>query len=121
MTRKILLAEDDPASRELLREILVRGGYQVVEASDGREALHKVEETQPDLVLLDLQMPLLDGFGVLRQLRGDPRFAALPVMAVTAHAMQGDREKALLAGFDAYINKPIDLTAFRMQIEKLLG
>ena len=118
--RKILVAEDNLASRELIREILEARGYQVVEACDGREALQKVQETGPDLVLLDIQMPVLDGFAVLRQLRQDPRFATLRVVALTAYAMRGDQEKALAAGFDAYLSKPVDATALRRQIEKLL-
>ena len=119
--RKILVAEDDPASRELLLDILGAWGYDVVEACDGGEALRKIEETGPDLVLLDIQMPVLDGFAVLRQLRQDPRFAALPVVAVTAYAMRGDREKTLKAGFNAYLSKPVDATALRTRIEQLLN
>ncbi|MFQ5816465.1 MAG: response regulator [Terriglobia bacterium] len=117
---KILVAEDDSASRELLAEIFQRGGCQVVEACDGREALQKAEEIHPDLVLLDLQMPRLDGFTVLRQLRQNPCLAALPVLALTAYAMQGDREKVLAAGFDGYIAKPIDAAALKTQIEQFL-
>lgn len=118
--RKILVAEDDLASRELIREILDASGYQVLEAGDGREAIQKIEEAKPDLVLLDIQMPVLDGFAVLRQLRQDPRFATLRVVALTAYAMRGDQEEALAAGFDAYLSKPVDATALRRQIEKLL-
>ena len=88
--RKILVAEDDLASRELIREILEARGYEVVEVGDGQEAVQKIAEKKPDLVLLDIQMPLLDGFGVLRQLRQDSRFASLPVVAVTSYAMGGD-------------------------------
>ena len=119
--RKILVAEDDLASRELIREILETCGYQVLEARDGREALPRVEETAPDLVLLDIQMPAMDGSAVLRQLRQDSRFASLPVVAVTAYAMRGDREKALAAGFDAYLTKPLNAAALKKQIEQLLG
>ena len=119
--RKILVAEDDLASRELIREILETCGYQVLEARDGREALQRVEETAPDLVLLDIQIPVMDGFAVLRQLRQDSRFARLPVVAVTAYAMRGDREKALAAGFDAYLTKPLNAAALKKQLEQLLG
>ena len=119
--RKILVAEDDPASRELLLEILGAAGYDVVEACDGGEALRKIEETGPDLVLLVIQMPVLDCFAVLRQLRQDPRFAALPAVALTAYAMRGDREKILSVGFNAYLSKPVDATALRTQIEQLLN
>jgi CheY-like chemotaxis protein len=78
-------------------------------------------ETGPDLILLDLQMPALDGFGVLRELRADPRFAELPIVALTANAMQGDREKALAAGFTSYLSKPVSLASLRGEVARLLG
>ncbi len=118
--KTILVAEDDPASRELMREILEAGGYRVLEACNGGEALQKMGEMEPDLVLLDIQMPGLDGFAVLRQLRQNPRYATLRVVALTAYAMGGDREKVLAAGFDAYLTKPVDVTALRAQIQQLL-
>ncbi|OFW08731.1 MAG: two-component system response regulator [Acidobacteria bacterium RIFCSPLOWO2_12_FULL_59_11] len=120
-TKKILIAEDDPASRELLREILDALGYEVIAACDGVEALQKIVAAQPDLVLLDIQMPILDGFAVLRQIRQDTRFATLPVMALTAYAMKEDREKALRAGFNAHISKPVNVAALRTQIEHYLS
>lgn len=119
--KRILIAEDDPASRELLRELLEARGYEVVEASDGREALKKIRQVKPDLVLLDVQMPLLDGFAVVRQIRHDPLLAALPVVALTAYAMRGDREKVLAEGFTAYLSKPVDAAALHSQIQQLLG
>ncbi len=118
---KILVAEDDPLSRELVTELLEGWGYEVVEACDGREALQQIKETSPDLVLLDIQMPILNGFAVVSQLRQDARFAALRVVAVTAYAMQGDQEKGLSAGFDAYVTKPIDPENLKTQIEQLLA
>lgn len=118
--KKILVAEDNPASRELLRELLANPDYRVIEAGDGEEVLQKVEEEQPDLVLLDIQIPKLDGFAVLHRLRQDPRFATLRVVALTAYAMRGDREKGLAAGFDGYLTKPIDAAALRVQVEQLL-
>ena len=118
--KKILIVEDDPDSREVTRINLQAWGYEVVEACDGREALEKIKETSPDLVLLDIQMPFLDGFAVLQQLRQDPRFATLPVAAVTAYAMRGDKEKALKAGFCAYITKPIDAMALQKDVEQIL-
>lgn len=118
--RKILVVDDNLASRELLRHIL-KASCQVLEASHGQEALDKIAEAEPDLVLLDLEMPGLDGFAVLRQLRQHPRSGALRVVAVTARAMQGDRETALAAGFDGYITKPINAAALRRQVEQILG
>jgi len=118
--KKILVAEDNPASSELIREVLSGRGYEIIEACDGRQALEKIEETEPDLVLLDIQLPILDGFAVLSQLRQNPRFANLCVVAVTANVMKEDREKGLRAGFDAYIGKPIDAAALRLQVDQLL-
>ena len=90
---KVLIAEDNAINRELLRELLEMRGYAVVEACDGQEALRMIEQTKPDILLLDIGMPVLDGFAVVRKIRENPRLATLPVLAVTAYAMQGDREK----------------------------
>src|SRR6266404_4176127 len=118
--KKILVAEDNIANRELMREVLSRPDYEVIEAGDGLEALQKIEETKPDLVLLDIQLPLLDGFAVLLHLRENPLFANVLVVAVTANAMKEDLEKGKKAGFDAYSRKPIDVAALRMKVEELL-
>lgn len=118
--KKILIAEDNLVSSELIREGLRGRGYEIIEARDGRQALQKIEETEPDLVLLDIQLPILDGFAVLDQVRRNPRFANLRVVAVTANVMKEDREKGLRAGFDAYISKPIDIAALRLQVNQLL-
>ena len=117
---KILVAEDNLPNRELIREILETCGYEVIEAVDGQQALDKLEESMPDLVLLDIQMPVLDGYAVVRQLRQTPRLAGLKILALTAYAMQGDREKVLEAGFDGYLTKPIDMAALTKQIHQLL-
>lgn len=118
--KKILVADDNTASRELIREVLEMSSYEVIEAADGREAVHRAREAAPDLVLVDIQMPHLDGYGVLRELRADPRCAGLRVVALTAFAMQSDRERALDAGFDGYITKPVEIAALRQEIQKLL-
>ncbi|HTT65663.1 MAG TPA: response regulator [Bryobacteraceae bacterium] len=120
MTRKIVVADDNIASRELIREVLEMSGYDVVEAGDGQDAVSCVREHAPDLLLVDIQMPRLDGYGVLRELRADARFSGLQVVALTAFAMQGDRERALDAGFDGYITKPVEIAALRQEIKKLL-
>jgi two-component system, cell cycle response regulator DivK len=117
---RILVADDNGASRELIREVLELSSYEVIEAIDGEEAVRKARETPPDLVLVDIQMPRLDGYGVLRELREDPRFSGLRVLALTAFAMQGDRERALSAGFDGYITKPVEIAALRQEIRKFL-
>jgi CheY-like chemotaxis protein len=119
--KTVLVADDKAPGRELLRTILEQSGHRVFEASDGIEALRNAREIVPDLIILDLHMPLLDGFGVLKELKQDQRFAATPIIALTASAMQGDRERALSAGFTTYIAKPISLSALRSEIQHLLG
>lgn len=119
--KRILVAEDRPASLELIRTVLESAGYEVIDAMDGQDALYKAGANSVDLVLLDLQMPKIDGFGVVRQLRNDPKFDNIPIVALTASAMQGDRERALGAGFSSYIAKPINLAALRSEIERLLS
>jgi CheY-like chemotaxis protein len=109
--KKILIADDQPGGRELLRTILDDISYELIEAGDGIEALEKIRQMAPDLILLDLHMPSLDGFGVVRALRLDPQFATTPVVALTASAMHGDRDKALKAGFTDYIAKPVRVVA----------
>jgi len=118
---KILVAEDNAVNRELLRELLEMRGYTVMEACDGEEALRMIEQTQPDLVLLDIGMPVLDGFAVVRQIRENPRLALLPVVAVTAYAMQGDREKILNSQFDGYLSKPVNSCSLAEELDRLLN
>ena len=112
----ILVADDNAFSRELMRELLEASGHVILEAVNGRNTLDMIRRCRPDLVFLDLQMPLQDGFGVIRELRNDSRFRNLPVVAVTASAMIGDRERAIAAGFDSYIAKPIDLCQVEAQV-----
>jgi CheY-like chemotaxis protein len=118
---KILIAEDNATNRELFRELLEARGYTVVEACDGTEALQMMEQALPDILLLDIGMPVLDGFAVVRAIRENPRLAALPVLAVTAYAMQGDRERVLESGFDGYLSKPINATSLARELERLLS
>ncbi len=118
---KILIAEDNPVNRELLRELLEMRGHTVAEACDGEEALGMMEQSQPDLVLLDIGMPLLDGFAVIRKIRQNPRFASMPVVAVTAYAMQGDREKILSSKFDGYLSKPVDARSLVQELDRVLS
>jgi CheY-like chemotaxis protein len=119
--KTILIAEDNPTNRELLRELLEIRGYGVAEACDGQEALAMVEQAPPDLLLLDIGMPLLDGFAVVRKLRENPRFTSLPVVAVTAYAMQGDREKIMDSGFDGYLSKPVNAVSLVRELDRLLA
>ena len=117
---QILIADDRPSSRELLRLVLERAGYDVTEAEDGARALTQAREGSPDLILLDLQMPGLDGYGVLAALRAEERFAQVPVLALTASAMRGDREKILEAGFTDYLAKPAAPELVRETVARVL-
>lgn len=119
--KKILVADDKATGRELVRTVLEKHGYVVFEAADGIEALEAAHRIQPDLIILDLHMPGLDGFGVIKQLRLDPSCAATPVLALTASAMQGDRQRAVAAGFTGYVSKPVSLKFLRAEVERLLG
>jgi CheY-like chemotaxis protein len=116
----ILIAEDNLVNRELLREMLEARDYRVAEARDGKEALAKIDEVKPDLVLLDINMPVLDGFAVIRLIRENPIFHQVPILAVTAYAMKEDRERVLRAGFDSYIAKPIDSAVLFKELKKFI-
>jgi CheY-like chemotaxis protein len=118
---KVLMAEDSAVNRELLREILELKGFEVDEAWDGEEALEKIGRSRPDILLLDIGMPKLDGFGVMRRVRQDPSLADLPVLAVTAYAMRGDRERGLNAGFDGYLAKPVNPASLFAEMDRLLN
>lgn len=112
MPKKILVIEDNEQNRILMRQILKYHGYEVLEAEDGAAGLKMAGEHMPDLVLLDLQMPVMGGFAVIREMRKTPELSDLKVIAVTSFAMKGDREKALEAGFNDYVTKPIDTRKF---------
>jgi CheY-like chemotaxis protein len=116
----ILIADDRASSRELLRTVLERSGYAVIEAADGEAALEEAQNGHPDLILLDMQMPKLDGYGVLARLRAEERFRTLPVLALTASAMSGDREKIMAAGFTDYLSKPAGPELLREAVTRLL-
>lgn len=118
--KKIVVVDDNAASRELIREVLDSPDRNIVEATDGRAALDLILANDPDLVLLDIQMPGMDGYSVVLCLRQNPRFTRLKIVAVTALAMPADREKALNAGFDGYITKPIDTYRLEEQVQELL-
>src|SRR5580700_2152692 len=117
---KVLIAEDNAVNRELLRELLEGRGYTVLEACDGQEALQMIEEVQPEVLLMDIGMPVLDGFAVIRRIRENPRLVSLPVVAVTAYAMRGDREKILSSGFDGYLSKPLNPSSLGEELDRLL-
>jgi two-component system cell cycle response regulator DivK len=117
----ILIADDNAASLELLRDALAAPGYRIVESSDGSDALLKVQSETPDIVLLDIQMPGLDGFEVLRAMRALNPPVHCRVLAITAFAMDGDRERMLAFGFDGYIAKPVSVSQVREQVRQVLN
>jgi CheY-like chemotaxis protein len=117
---RILLADDNEANVMMVQDYLESYSYQVIVAHDGGEALQKAQEFFPDLILMDVQMPHIDGFEATRRLRANPRFASVPIIALTAFAMPGDRERCLEAGMNEYLSKPISLKALVQMIEQLL-
>lgn len=118
--KKILIVEDNEQNMELFRDLLLAKGYAVIEAMDGETALDKVHRETPDLILMDIQLPRIDGVEVTRRMRNYPALNNTAIIAVTAHAMKGDREGFLKAGFNDYIAKPINIMSFLQTIENHL-
>lgn len=121
MNRKILLVEDNDLNQDMLSRFLELFGFQVVVAGDGLQAIEKARAEIPGLILMDMSLPRLDGWEATRRLKAEAATRAIPVVALTAHAMMGDREKALGAGCDEYENKPIDMQRLLGKIEILLS
>ena len=115
---KLLLVEDNPMNRDMLSRRLKRRNYEVIEAGDGKSALAVARVAQPDLILMDLSLPKLDGWETTRQLRLMPETAAIPIIALSAHALSDDSDKAISAGCDDYDTKPIDLERLIGKIER---
>ena len=121
MPEKILVVEDNEQNRILMRQILTYHGYDVLEAADGLTGLEMARAHMPALILLDIQMPVMNGFAVIRELRNNPELRKIKAIAVTSFAMKGDREKALQAGFDEYVTKPIDTRKFPELVKQVLS
>ncbi|HME10456.1 MAG TPA: response regulator [Bryobacteraceae bacterium] len=117
---RILLVEDNELSRDMLARRLARSGFAILLAVDGQQAVETVRQQKPDLVLMDMSLPSLDGWSATRLLKADPLTANIPVIALTAHAMIGDREKAIEAGCDEFATKPVDLPKLLEAIAKFL-
>ena len=109
---QILIVEDNEKNMKLFRDVLLAAGYRTLEATTGEEAVAVATEHSPDLVLMDIQLPDIDGVEALGRLRADDQTASLPVLALTAQAMEGDRERFLAAGFDGYLSKPVNIAEF---------
>ena len=117
----ILLVEDTIANRALVVKLLKAAGHAVIEAADAAAGILEAQTTHPDLVLMDLSLPGMDGWEALRRLRADGRTRDLRIVALTAHAMSGTRDEALAAGFDGYLSKPIDALSFAETVSRFLG
>ncbi|MDP8908630.1 MAG: response regulator [Chloroflexota bacterium] len=118
---KVLLVEDNEMNRDMLSRRLERRGYDIVLAEDGYQGLQRAADTQPDIILLDMSLPGVDGWEVARRLKADPATATISIIALTAHAMAGDRERALQAGCDDYDTKPIELPRLLDKMSTLLA
>jgi len=118
--KTILYVEDNPDNRSLVRRVLESEGYSVIEAPSASQALTVLQNGQPDVILMDINMPDMDGYALTAQIRAMPAHARVPIVAVTANVMRGDREKSLEAGCDGYIQKPIDIDDLSRQIERFI-
>lgn len=117
----VLIVEDNGALRDMVRRRLKRRGYSLLTASDGEKGLVAAQTEEPDIILLDMSLPGMDGWSVARRLKSHKETASIPLIALTAHAMQGDRERALEAGCDDYESKPIDFVSLTQKMERLLS
>ena len=121
--RKILVVEDNDMNMQLVEFLLEEGGYDIVKATSGEEALAITRDSAgiaPDLILMDIHLPGMDGLSVVRAMKAEPRTSGVPILALTAHAMRGDKDRFLEAGCDGYISKPIDVKTFIASIEQYL-
>lgn len=121
MGKKILVIEDNEVNLYLVTFMLKKSGYEVIPARNGREGLELAGRIEPDLILLDIQLPVMDGYGVARELKKNPALAHVPIVAVTSYAMAGDRERILAAGCEGYLEKPINPETFTAEIERRLS
>ena len=120
MTKTILIVEDEPRNMKLLHDLLQRFGYEIIEASDGEQGVKIAGEKIPDLILMDIMMPKMDGLEATRIIKADEKTKYIPIIALTSYAMKGDREKTIEAGCDGYIAKPIDIKEVLKAIEHFL-
>jgi two-component system cell cycle response regulator DivK len=106
MTKRILVVEDQPDNMQILRDLLGSAGFEMIEAGDGEEGVRVAKATRPDVILMDIQLPVLDGYEATRRIKADPELRAIPIIVVTSYALSGDEEKARAAGCDGYVPKP---------------
>ena len=120
MTKRILVVEDQEDNRQILRDLLGSTGYEIVEAENGQDALTVAAAEKPDLILMDIQLPLVDGYEATRRIKADPELKHIPIIVVTSYALSGDEEKARVAGCDAYVAKPYSPRALLAKIREYL-
>ena len=106
MSKRILVVEDQPDNRKIIRDVFAATGYEIIEAENGEEALAAIAKARPDLILMDMQLPIMDGYTATRRIKADPALRSIPVIAVTSYALSGEEKKAREAGCDDYIPKP---------------
>jgi two-component system cell cycle response regulator DivK len=121
MGKVVLIVEDEHKNLKLVRDILNLSGYATLEATDGPQGISAAKKSSPDLILMDIQLPMMDGVESTRILKGDPNTKNIPVMALTSYAMKGDKRKILEAGFDAYMTKPLDVDKFLEMVSNFLS
>ena len=121
MTKRILVVEDQEDLRGLLRDLFTRSGYVVIEATDGATGVASAKSDRPDIILMDIQMPIIDGYEATRRIKADPALARIPVVAVSSFAMKGDEEKARAAGCDQYVTKPYSPMQLLRMVRGYLG
>jgi len=121
MSKKILVVEDTEDNRQILRDLLGMAGYDMVEAHDGLQGVAMAAEHKPDLILMDIQMPVLDGYEATRRIKADPALASIPIVAVTSYALSGDEQKARDAGCNDYIAKPYSPRQMLAKVREILG
>jgi two-component system, cell cycle response regulator DivK len=118
---KILIVEDNELNRDMLTRRLARRGYETLAAADGEQGIDMARQTMPNLILMDMSLPVMDGWEATRRLKSAPETSGIPIVALTAHAMSGDRERALEAGCDEYDTKPVEFSRLVLKIEALLN
>ena len=120
MSKRILVVEDQEDNRRILRDLLANAGYEMIEAEDGEQALLQAAKHRPDLILMDIQLPVLDGYEATRRLKADPTLNVIPIIVVTSYALSGDEAKARAAGCDAYVTKPFSPRQLLAKIKEYL-
>jgi two-component system cell cycle response regulator DivK len=121
MTKRILVIEDQEDNRQILRDLLGTAGFDMIEAADGQEGVAAATKERPDLILMDIQLPIMDGYEATRRIKANPELKAIPIIAVTSYALSGDEAKALAAGCDAYVTKPYSPRQLLAKVKEFLA